>query len=113
MIDMTFTIPDELAERLEPIGPWLPTVIELGLLGFRTRAAAAVSEVVGFLATNPSPNEVLKFHLSDEAQMRLRRLLALNSEGVLSLEEQEELDELARLEHVLVMLKAQVALQVN
>jgi hypothetical protein len=113
MIDMTFTVPDELAERLEPIGPWLPTVIELGLLGFRTRAAAAVSEVVGFLATNPSPNEVLKFHLSDEAQMRLRRLLALNSEGVLSLEEQEELDELARLEHVLVMLKAQVALQVN
>src|SRR5690606_23280148 len=113
MIDMTFTVPDELAERLEPIGPWLPTVIELGLLGFRTRAAAAVSEVVGFLATNPSPSEVLKFHLSDEAQMRLRRLLALNSEGVLSLEEQEELDELARLEHVLVMLKAQVALQVN
>lgn len=113
MIDMTFTVPDELAERLEPIGPWLPTVIELGLLGFRTRAAAAVSEVVGFLATNPSPNEVLKFHLSDEAQIRLRRLLALNSEGVLSLEEQQELDELARLEHVLVMLKAQVALQVN
>jgi hypothetical protein len=109
MIDMTLTVPDELAERLEPIGPWLPTVIELGLLGFRTRAAAAVTEVVGFLATNPSPNEVLKFHLSDEAQMRLRGLLALNSEGLLSEEERRELDELAQLEHVIIMMKARIA----
>lgn len=109
MIDMTLTVPDELAERLESIGPWLPTVIELGLLGFRTRAAAAVTEVVGFLATNPSPNEVLKFHLSDEAQMRLRGLLALNSEGLLSEEERRELDELAQLEHVIIMMKARIA----
>jgi hypothetical protein len=113
MIDMTLTVPDELAERLEPIGPWLPTVIELGLLGFRTRASAAVSEVVSFLSTNPAPQAVMDFHLSDEAQTRLRRLLALNSDGVLSQEEQHELDELAQLEHVLVMLKARVAQQMK
>lgn len=111
MIDMTLTVPDKLAERLEPIGPWLPAVIELGLLGFRTRAAAAVSELVGFLSTNPTQEAVLNFHVSEEAQVRLRRLLALNNEGLLSEEEQTELDELARLEHVLVMLKAEVARQ--
>jgi hypothetical protein len=109
MIDLTFQVPDELAERLQPIGPWLPAVIELGLLGFRTRASAAASEVISFLSQNPTSQAVMDFHTSDEAQLRLRRLLALNSEGLLSEEEQLELDELAQLEHVLVMLKARLA----
>lgn len=109
MIDLTLQVPDELAERLQPIGPWLPTVIELGLLGFRTRAAAVASEVVAFLSKNPTPQEVVEFHVSDAAQDRLRRLLALNSEGLLSEDERTELDELAQLEHVIVMLKARTA----
>jgi hypothetical protein len=113
MIDMTLTVPDELAERLQPIGPWLPAVIEIGLLGFQTRAAAVASEVVAFLSTNPAPQTVLDFHISDEAQDRLRRLLALNTEGLLSEEERLELDELTRLEHVIVMLKARVAQQIQ
>lgn len=109
MIDLTLQVPDELAERIQPIGPWLPTVIELGLLGFRTKAAAVASEVVSFLSTNPSPQQVVEFQVSDDAQNRLRRLLALNSEGLLSEEESLELDELTQLEHVIIMLKARVA----
>jgi len=109
MIDLTLQVPDELAERLQPIGPWLPTVIELGLLRLRTRAAAVASEVVAFLATNPTPEAVRGYHVSEDAQTRLRRLLALNSEGLLGEEEQRELDELAELEHVLIMLKARVS----
>ena len=111
MIEMTFQVPNELAERIQPLGPWLPTVIEVGLLGFRTRATAAASEVIDFLATSPSPQAVMEYHVSDETQMGLRRLLALNSEGLLSPEEQLELDELAQLEHVLIMLKARIANQ--
>ncbi len=34
MIELTLPVPDALAERLPPPGPWLPTVIELGLMGF-------------------------------------------------------------------------------
>lgn len=113
MIDLTLRVSDELAERLQPIGPWLPTVIELGLLGFRTRAAAVASEVIEFLSTNPAPQAVMGFHISEEAQIRLRRLLALNSEGLLSEEERLELDELSQLEHVVVLLKARVAQQIN
>lgn len=108
MIELTLQVPDELAERLHPIGPWLPTVIELGLLGFRTRAAATASEVIEFLSTNPLPQSVRSFHVSEEAQLRLRRLLALNSEGLLGEEEQRELEELGQLEHILVMLKARL-----
>lgn len=109
MIEMTFQVSDELAERLQPLGPWFPTVIELGLLGFRTRATAVVREIADFLSTSPTPQEVLDYHVSEEIQLRLRRLLALNSEGLLAEDEQRELDELSQLEHMLIMLKARIA----
>lgn len=111
MIQMTMQVPDDLARRIEPIGSWLPTIIELSLVGFKTVAIAAVTEVIQFLAQNPSPQKVIAYHISEQAQSRLQRLLVLNESGILSEDEQLELDELERLEHIIVMLKAQVANQ--
>jgi hypothetical protein len=109
MAEFTLAVPDELVKRLQPFGPWLPIVLELSLLGFRTRAIAVVSELVDFLSTNPSSKAVLDYYASQESQTRLRRLLVINSEGLLLQEEQLELDELKRLEHFLVMQKASLA----
>ncbi len=109
MVEMKLRVPDELAQRIRPMGPWLPAVLELGLLGCRTRAAAAAVEVMELLAGNPSPQEVLDFHVSDATQERSRRLLALNEAGLLGDDEQRELDELDQLEHLVVMLKSRVA----
>lgn len=109
MIQMTLQIPDELAERIEPLSNWLPTIIELSLIGFNTMATATASEIVRFLATNPTPQRVLVYYASDESQQRLRRLLALNEAGMLSEIEQTELGELQQIEHVIIMLKARVA----
>lgn len=111
MIQLTMQVPDDLARRIEPIGSWLPTIIELSLVGFKTVAIAAATEVIQFLATNPTPQELLNYHISEQAQNRLQRLLVLNESGILSEDEQLELDELERLEHIVVMLKAQVANQ--
>jgi len=109
MIEMQMQIPDDLAERIQPLEPWLPTVLELSLIGFQTRAAAVATEVIRFLSQGPSAKELLNFHVSEQAQERLRRLLALNEVGILSEYEQAELDELDQIEHVIVMLKAQTA----
>lgn len=111
MIQMTMQVSDDLARRIEPIGSWLPTIIELSLVGFKTVAIATATEVIQFLAQNPTPQEVVDYHISEQAQARLQRLLVLNESGILSEDEQLELDELERLEHVVVMLKAQVANQ--
>ncbi len=111
MIQMTLQVPDDLARRIEPIGSWLPTIIELSLVGFKTVAIAAATEVIQFLAENPTPQAVIDYHISEQAQARLQRLLVLNESGILSADEQLELDELERLEHIVVMLKAQVANQ--
>lgn len=102
---MTVQLPDDLAERCKAIGPWLPDVIELSLTGFKTSAIATVSEVTDFLCKNPDVDEVGSFQVSESAQLRLRRLLTLNEAGTLSLPEKAELDELQRLEHIMIMLK--------
>ncbi len=109
MTRMTLEMPDELAERIRPLGDWLPALLELSLVGFRTLAAATAAEVVEFLATEPSPAELLEYHASERAQERLRRLLVLNEAGRLGESEQRELDELQKVEHIVVMLKARAA----
>lgn len=111
MVQMTMQVPDELARRIQPMTVWLPAIIELSLIGFKTLATTTASEVIAFLAQNPSPPEVLAYHVSDEAQERLQRLLALNEKGMLSEMEQLELDELQQLEHVIIMLKSRIAAQ--
>jgi len=68
---MTLNISDELAERLQPLGAWLPTVLELTLVGCKTVTAATATEVLEFLAQAPTPEEVLAYHASERAQSRL------------------------------------------
>jgi len=108
MVQMTLQVPEELAERIRPLRAWLPTILELSLVGYRTTATATATEVIEFLSHEPSPQEVLAFHASERSQDRLRRLLALNEAGFLGEEEALELQELQKIEHILVMLKAQL-----
>jgi hypothetical protein len=108
MVEMTMQMPDELAQRIRPIQSWVPTILELSFIGCRTLAAETVTEITEFLSTNPSPQEVLDYHTSERAQKRLRRLLALNEAGMLGEAEQHELDELEKIEHKMILLKAQL-----
>jgi hypothetical protein len=108
MTAITMEVPEDLARRLAPISTWLPTVLELGLVGFRTPAIQTASEIIALLVTGPAVEEVLAFHVSERAQARLRRLLALEAGGQLSADEQAELDELQRIEHIMIMLKGRL-----
>jgi hypothetical protein len=109
MTEMILQLPDELAERIGRSVRWVPAILALSLDGYRTRAAAVASELIAFLSTNPSSAALLDFHVSENSQERLRRLLTLNAAGMTSEEEQAELDELERIEHMVVRLKAQIA----
>ncbi len=109
MVQMTMHVPNDLAKRLRPIRYWLPTILELSLVGLKTQATETATEIIQFLSKNPSPQDVLNFHVSKRAQERLRRLLALNEAGVLGEMEQLELDELQQIEHIIIMLKTQIA----
>lgn len=111
MVQVTIQLPDQLAVRILAVQQWMPTILELSLAGLRTPASETAAEIIDFLLTNPSLDDVLNYHVSERAQTRLRRLLALNEAGLLGEAEQRELDELQKIEHIIVMLKAQVAAQ--
>ncbi len=113
MIEMTMRVPDDLAPKLRRMTSWLPTVLELSLVGFKTPTAQTVADVIAFLSEGPAPTQVAEYTVSTRAQERLRRLLALNQAGLLSMEEQAELDEIEELDHWLTLLKAQAREQLT
>jgi hypothetical protein len=59
MVEMTMRVPDNLAPKLRRMTPWLPAVLELSLVGFKTPTAQTVAELIGFLAESPSPAKSL------------------------------------------------------
>lgn len=105
MVSMTMQAEDESEQGYQCIGAWLPAVTELSFIGFKTLATTVGAEIIEFLSKNPSPEELLGFHVSESVQMRLRRLSALHEAGYLSEAGQADLDELQRLEHIIIMLR--------
>jgi hypothetical protein len=80
MVQM-INISDGLAERLQPLGAWLPTVLELTLVGCKTVAATTAAEVLEFLAQSTTPEEVLAYHASERAQNRLHSIHTTSSKN--------------------------------
>jgi hypothetical protein len=76
-----------------------------------TPTANIQAEVLDFLLTSPSPQEILDFHASSQAQERLRHLLKANRLGTLTSEERAELQEASNLNHFIMLLKARANLK--
>jgi hypothetical protein len=106
MATLTLDMPEKLLERLEPFSRWLPAVLEISLLALKTPAVETASELVEFLASNPTTKDVRGYHASERAQERMLHLLNSNRAGYLGQAEAKELDELLRLEQLMINLKA-------
>lgn len=63
------------------------------------------NEVLDFLASAPTPDQIIAFTPSEALQVRARYLLDANRGGTLTAEERTELDEFARMNHFVSMLK--------
>jgi hypothetical protein len=63
-------------------------------------------EVLTFLLSSPTPQQIIAFQASEVAQERLRYLLAANREGSLTPGERAELDEASHMNHFVMLLKA-------
>jgi hypothetical protein len=91
----------------------MPTILELNFANFETRVATTAWELIKFLSQNPSPQQVINFHASERAQARLRKLLEMNKDGVLTEKEERELDEIERLEQIVFKLKVNARKQLQ
>ncbi|MBZ0297002.1 MAG: hypothetical protein K8L99_30865 [Anaerolineae bacterium] len=63
------------------------------------------SEILDFLASTPTPTQIIAFKPSDHLEQRLSYLLEQNRLDLLSSEERDELDEFLRMNHFMNMLK--------
>jgi hypothetical protein len=74
-----------------------------------TAADPVYLELIDFIATGTTPEQVIDFRPSATAQERVEDLIAKAKEDQLSADEQAELDYFLQLEHILRMAKARAA----
>lgn len=75
----------------------------------QTSLIRAYDEVVSFFARGPSPDEIAAFRLSDATVERMRDLLQKNSEGTLTPDEADELDQCVQLDQLVLLIRSRVA----
>jgi hypothetical protein len=69
-------------------------------------ASPAYFEIIDFIAAGTTPEAVVQFRPSPEAQRRLAELIEREKESAISPEEKADLDHFMELEHILRMAKA-------
>ncbi len=74
-------------------------------------ATMLFDEILTFIASSPSVDQIIAFEPSDTLTQRLHDLLDQNSDGNLTAEQREELDEFQRMNHFLKMLKIKARLR--
>ena len=64
-------------------------------------------EIARFIASGPTPEQIIAFHPSVEATDRFYDLIALEKDGVLTKEERTELESCLNLEHMMRLVKVE------
>ncbi len=67
--------------------------------------ANAFDEILEFLTSRPTPEQIIAFRPSEVIEARIHALLEANRNGTLTTEEQTELDEFEQIEHFIRRLK--------
>ncbi|HKI31903.1 MAG TPA: hypothetical protein VKA46_08540 [Gemmataceae bacterium] len=112
-MEMTLTIPDELATRLHSEKDRLPQILELGLRELHSTPPTyeGLSDVLEALARLPTPEEVLALRASPGLQDRVEALLEKNRSAGLSPDERREWEQYQYVEHLVRIAKAEAALK--
>jgi hypothetical protein len=75
------------------------------MMGMPVLENTLFNEILDFLVTSPTSEEIVAFRPSNSLQQDLRDLLERNRNGMLTAEEQIELDDFSRMNHFMRMLK--------
>ena len=110
-MQMTIDIPEKLARQLEPEREHLADILERGLRHRWSEATCLRREVISFLARGPQPDEIVAFKPSPAAVDRVRELLQRNKAGNLTPAEAAEMDEIAELDQIVSLIKAEARLR--
>jgi hypothetical protein len=113
MTTITLEVPDDLAAQFKADPARLPALIREAVAEKLASSANGVTagipvyqEIIDFLASSPTLEQMSGFKISDAAQQRLEELLDKNREGELTPEEEAELDRYFQYRHIMILLKA-------
>jgi hypothetical protein len=70
-------------------------------------------EITDFLATNPTPEEIVAYELPEDLQARAHELLDKNGEGELTPEEHDEMMDFARMDQMMSLLKIKMRIKLK
>ena len=108
MVELTLQVSNSLAQQIQPISNWLPTIIELSVANFKSsHVKKAADKLVAFLSSNPTPQKVLKYKITNESQNRVSSLLDKNGDGTINSDDNKELDEWQKFNNICFHLSAQ------
>lgn len=116
MMQILVEVPDELGLRLAPMQDQLPQILELGLRGFNANVQSGFSglaDILEFLASLPSPQEILALKPSDELQAEVQRLIVKTKGDGLSVAEEQLWQQYEYVEHWVRMAKARALLKLQ
>ena len=112
-VQITISVPDDLAQRLQVYQERLPELLERGLRDVLAERAGATHDeqaIITTLVSRPTPEQVLALRPSPALQQRASDLLARSKAGQLPREDERELDRLLLPEHLVRLAKARAAL---
>jgi len=104
-VQVTIEIPDQVARRLEGQKARLAEIIDCGLKQQGDARSPHWREVIEFLATGPSPEQIIALRPSEATTERSKALLDKNRESQLSELEEAELDEMEQVNNFMTALK--------
>jgi hypothetical protein len=111
-VEITLTISEELARRLQPVAKELPQILELGMRAWDARhqgSFSGLADVLETLASLPTPEEVLALRPSALMQAEIEELVEKSRSGSLSPEDQRAWDKYQYVEHLVRLAKARAA----
>ncbi len=76
-----------------------------------TTTRSILDVITDFLASNPTPEQLLAYHLPDDLQARVDKLVEQNGEGLLTFDDQQELYDFMRVDEMMALLKAKTRLK--
>lgn len=122
MATITLEISDGLASELEALGEELPVLLAITHQLFRPVGSdlplsspvyLAYKQLLDFMASARSPEEIRDFRISPQAEQRVHTLLDAMGEDELSPEERAELRVYAQMNDLIGLKKAQAAVTLD
>jgi hypothetical protein len=116
MTQIVLNLPEELSLRLRLLEAKLPQILELGLRELNASSQPGfkgAADILEFLASLPSPEEIITLRPSETLQDRIDTLLEKNRSGQLTPEEEQLWEQYQYLEHLIRLAKAKAYLKLK